>query len=195
MAYCCECGNQLRENAKFCNVCGASQMQTPAANMTSQTESAPQQVSAIQTDNVSAGVPASQPAVPVRKWKAIVSFVTGLVSILSPCLCCIHPLAMGIVGLICGIVALVFAILSRKDTGGHFSGMAIAGLILSIFGIFISLVVVTFAVIFMIAEPYMPDFDNYWDTYYWIYDTFGEEAASFYERIMDTTSAGDHTRI
>ncbi len=192
MAYCSKCGNKLKQDARFCEVCGTPQT---AVETVMQTEPSVQADATVQREFPVTPAPAPQPAKPVRKWKAIVSFVTGLISVLSPCLCCIHPLAMGIVGLVCGIVALVFAILSRKDTGRHFCGFAIAGLILAIFGIFISLVVVTFAVVFMIAEPYLPDFDNYWDTYYWIYDTFGEEAASWYERIMGESSAGHHTRI
>lgn len=181
MAFCSECGNQLRENAKFCSVCGTPQTDVIPVLKGEST--------AGQNEVTRATV------IPVRKWKANVSFVTGLVSVLSPCLCCIHPLVMGIIGLVCGIVSVVFAILSRKDTGGHFCGMAIAGLILAIFGIFISLVVVTFAIVFMVAEPYLPDFDNYWDTYYWIYDTFGKDAADLYEKIMDTEIAGNHTRL
>ena len=192
MAYCSKCGNKLKQEARFCEVCGTPQM---VMETVTQTEPSVQAGAAAQTEVHVMPAPVAQPVKPVRKWKAVVSFVTGLISVLSPCLCCINPLIMGIIGLVCGIVALVFAILSRKDTGRHFCGFAIAGLILAIFGIFISLVVVTFAVVFMIAEPYLPDFDNYWDTYYWIYDTFGEEAASWYERIMGETSAGDYTRI
>ena len=173
MAYCSECGVELREHAKFCDVCG-----TPRVVRT-ETMSVRKEVPA--EENIPA--PAEEPTSPC-KWKAIVSFVTGLVSVLAPCLCCIAPLVMGFFGVVCGVTALVFAFLSRKDTGGHFCGMSIAGLILSIFGIFISLVVVVFAVVFLIAEPYMPDFDDYWSTYYWIKDTFGDDAASAYERIM-----------
>lgn len=162
MAYCSNCGIQVDERAKFCSACGTA-LNFPHG---------------IQEDAK------EQPPVSARKWQAIVSFVLGLVSVLSPCLCCIAPLAMGIVGLLAGITALVFAILSRRDTGGHFCGFAIAGVILSIFGIFISLVVTTFAILYLVALPFLPDFDNYWETYRWIYENFGEEAAKWYESIM-----------
>lgn len=180
MAYCSNCGIQVDEHAKFCAVCGTPLKFSPDVQ---------EEKSKEYTQEVTTVVPVSgeQPLVPARKWKAIVSFVLGLVSVLSPCLCCIAPLAMGIVGLLAGITALVFAILSRKDTGRHFCGLAIAGLILSIFGIFISLVVTTFAILYLIALPFLPDFDNYWETYRWIYENFGEEAAKWYESIMSAT--------
>lgn len=173
MAYCSECGNELREQAKFCDVCG-----TPRVERTTFTQ--PQKETSVEDNTPVMRATTTSP----HKWKAIVSLVAGLVSVLAPCLCCIDSLVMGILGFICGVTALVFAFLSRKDTDGHFCGMSIAGLILSIFGIFISLVVVIFTVVFMIAEPYMPDFDDYWQTYYWIKDTFGDDVASAYERIM-----------
>lgn len=205
MAYCSECGVELREHAKFCDVCGTPRVVRTETMSVRKEVPAEENIPAPAEDNTPApaeantpapaedniptpaeanvSTPAEEPTSPC-KWKAIVSFVTGLVSVLAPCLCCIAPLVMGFIGLVCGVTALVFAFLSRKDTGGHFCGMSIAGLILSIFGIFISLVVVVFAVVFLIAEPYMPDFDDYWSTYYWIKDTFGDDAASAYERIM-----------
>ena len=67
---------------------------------------------------------------------SIVSLVTGILSII--CCCGIW------VSLPLGIVAIVFAAVSRK-TLGYFDGMAIAGLILGIFGTVIGIMVIAFS--------------------------------------------------
>lgn len=51
------------------------------------------------------------------------------------------------VGLIFGIISIILAILSKKASNGRLSGMALAGLICSIFGIVISIVFWVFAII------------------------------------------------
>ena len=73
-----------------------------------------------------------------KKAFAIVALVLGIVS-------CVIPwwgLAYGIIALICAIVGLVMAILAQKSFKaiGQKSGMATAGLILSIIGIVLSII-------------------------------------------------------
>ena len=63
---------------------------------------------------------------------SIVSLVTGILSILC---CC-----FAFVGLPLGIIAIVFSAVSRKKLG-YFDGMAVAGLVLGIFGTVIGAVV------------------------------------------------------
>lgn len=67
-----------------------------------------------------------QPANP-NNGMAIGSLVCGIVGIL--CCCCCG------VGAIVGIVAIVLAILSKKQNGGKLSGLALAGLICGIVAI------------------------------------------------------------
>lgn len=183
MAYCNHCGNQLDENAKFCSSCGAANEMTVSneeVNVVSETPvsdtvSIPTEPVTVVSSNTVAA------ARPERKGKAIVSLIFGLIGLLSPCLCCcISPLAMGLIGLLASVVAILFAVFSKKDTGGRMCGMAIAGLILAIFGILISLIVISFAVIFLIAEPFLPDFNNYYEVEQWLYENMGEDAAEWF---------------
>ncbi len=60
------------------------------------------------------------------KGMAIASLVLGIVALAIGWCCCI--------GLICGILAIVFSCISKKRDG-RFSGMALAGLILGCAGI------------------------------------------------------------
>lgn len=63
-----------------------------------------------------------------RVW-SVSSLVIGILSVL--CCCFDWP------GLIFGVLAIVFSIISRKNLG-YFDGLAIAGLILGIFGLVFS---------------------------------------------------------
>lgn len=62
---------------------------------------------------------------------AIASLVLGILSI--PLGCCYG------LGLILAIISIVFAFVSRKQSGGKFTGMAIAGIICSVLGIICSI--------------------------------------------------------
>jgi FtsH-binding integral membrane protein len=64
---------------------------------------------------------------------SIVSLVTGILSVLC---CCFYWVSLPL-----GIIAIVFAAISRYKLG-YFDGMAIAGLILGIFGTVIGTVVI-----------------------------------------------------
>ena len=71
------------------------------------------------------------------KGYAIASLALGIASLVCVCCCCG---ALFFVGIPAGILAIVFAVLSRRDQGGKFSGMAIAGLILGIIGLILCLI-------------------------------------------------------
>ena len=90
-----------------------------------------------------------EPAGKKKNTYALASLILGIVSVASCCLCCcISYFALGVM-LICGVLAIVFAILSKKESEDKkFSGKALAGLILGIVGV---VLVVLFAIV-MIAS-------------------------------------------
>lgn len=88
--------------------------------------------------------PVNQP--PESNGLAIASFVLGLISTVSICICYIS-IPLGITGLILGIVA-------KKRSEGN--GMRTAGIVLSILGIVISI-----AYIFLIVIIIATDDTNY----------------------------------
>lgn len=63
---------------------------------------------------------------------AIASLIMGIISFLVGC--CVVP------GIILGIISIILAIVSRKDTNGKLSVMAIIGIICSVIGILGSIV-------------------------------------------------------
>lgn len=69
-----------------------------------------------------------QPAEKKTSVKAILSLVFGILALLT---CCYY----GVPGIILGIVGVVLANLSKKDTDGKRSGLALAGMICSIIAI------------------------------------------------------------
>ena len=75
---------------------------------------------------------------------AIASMVLGIFSIL--CCCSIY------IGLITGILAVTFAIISRVRMG-YFDGMAIAGLVLGIIGLVFTISIIVVDALF--AEQYL----------------------------------------
>lgn len=60
--------------------------------------------------------------------KAIASLVLGIFSMVT---CCCY----GVPALIFGVIAIVLAVLSKKDNMGQMPGMAVAGMIMGIIGI------------------------------------------------------------
>jgi hypothetical protein len=82
-----------------------------------------------------------------RIW-SVGSLVIGIMSVL--CCCLEWP------GLIFGVLAIVFAILSRKNLG-YFDGLAIAGVILGIFGTVFS--------VFMIIGGYVLETSEFYNEF------------------------------
>lgn len=71
---------------------------------------------------------------------SIASLSLGIAAIVVCCCCC----CLFFLGGICGILAIVFACLAKRDNGGKMSGMAVAGLILGILGIILFVVMMIF---------------------------------------------------
>ena len=84
---------------------------------------------------------------------SVASLVVGILSVVC---CC-----FGWSGLVLGALAIVFAILSRRDLG-YFDGLSIAGLVLGIFGaIFgIAMIVSTFLIPEEFWEEYKKQLDD-----------------------------------
>lgn len=86
---------------------------------------------------------------------AIASMILGIFSIL----CCCFTY----IGLIIGVLSIVFAVVSRVRMG-YFDGMAIAGLVLGIIGVVFSAAIIVVDTVF--AEQYLEWFEaNYPDIY------------------------------
>lgn len=85
-----------------------------------------------------------------RGW-SVVSLVVGIISVLCCCL--------GWAGLVFGAVAVIASIISRRSLG-YFDGLAIAGLVLGIFGI-------VFGGAILITSYTQADFWNeFWEEYF-----------------------------
>ncbi len=69
---------------------------------------------------------------------AIASLVFGIVSILSCCCCCASVFGLILMG-ISAVLAIVFAFVSKKHSGGKMDAKAIAGLVLGIVAILVLL--------------------------------------------------------
>lgn len=85
------------------------------------------------------------------KAKSRLSMILGIISVASVCLCCCFPVA-----LVLGIISLVSAFKSKKlSPTGKLDGMAVAGIICSIFGIVFSFFVLVY--IGFVAFAYLLD--------------------------------------
>ena len=70
-----------------------------------------------------------------RVW-SVVSLICSIISLL----CCCFP----VMGIVLGILAIIFAVVSRSSIG-YFDGLAIAGLIVGIFGLVFSVAIFVIA--------------------------------------------------
>ena len=82
---------------------------------------------------------------------SLASMISGIFSVIC---CC-----TGYAGIIFGVLAIVFAIISRKNLG-YFDGMAIAGLVLGIIGFVLglALIISTYTVDEDMLEKYLNDY-------------------------------------
>ena len=71
------------------------------------------------------------------KGYSIASLSLGIAAIFVCCCCC----CLFFLGGLCGVLAIIFAILARRDNGGKMPGMALAGLIIGIIGILLFIIV------------------------------------------------------
>lgn len=115
---------------------------------------------------------------------ALASMITGLLALIT---CCCSPL----IQFPLAVVSIVLMILSKR--GKPFSGYAIAGLIMSIFAILLSILMTI--MIGLVRSPQYQDFlnspefqdifDEYESLYESVYGGEGEDLDSIYESIYD----------
>lgn len=87
---------------------------------------------------------------------SVASLVVGIISVV----CCCFGWTF-----IMGILAIVFAVISRKNLG-YFDGLSIAGLILGIFGVVFGVAIVI-ANYCLVTDPNMDSFlEEFWKEYY-----------------------------
>lgn len=98
-----------------------------------------------------------------KRGKAIAALILGIASVVF-CCCCNY------VGVICGIIGIVLACLSKKDNG-KFSGMAMTGLIFSIVGTIGSFIMVIIGIVGVFGKGGFSD--SYRDYINNIYDELG----------------------
>lgn len=182
MRICTNCNASNPDDSVFCSVCGtgfaAQQAQPfpPQAYPPAQDSAAPNQgytsspgyVSPPQQPQQFAQQPYSPPPAPVyggnvpakpfkpgdpsKNWMGILAMILGILSIL---ICCLWYLS-----LIFGLGGLIFGIIGRKSQQ---KGMATAGMVTGIIGLFISLIVIIFIVFAVAALPNWLDdiYDQY----------------------------------
>ncbi|MBO4637842.1 MAG: zinc ribbon domain-containing protein [Clostridiales bacterium] len=120
--FCSGCGAQVGDDQKFCKICGAP-LKVQAAPIVQQPVPQPAQ-------------PVSQvPASPVKVSKgfAIAGFILGIDTV---AFCFI--IFANILSIFTGLPGLIFSILGLVKKNGKLKPMALIGLILSVFGLFVS---------------------------------------------------------
>ena len=88
---------------------------------------------------------------------AIASLALGIASICTSFLCCCFWLFIIFAG-ICGVLAIIFALVARHEENGKMPNMAIAGLVLGIVGIVLCLLIVVLVVMVQINVELIQDF-------------------------------------
>ncbi len=92
----------------------------------------------------------AQPGENRSKTKEILSLVFGILAILISCCCTYLGIGLGIAG-------IVMAVLAKNDNNGKMPGMALGGMICSIFAIVICVV----CIILVLTGAVTVDFTNY----------------------------------
>lgn len=82
---------------------------------------------------------------------SVAAMVSGIISVIC---CC-----TGYAGVIFGVAAIIFAIISRKNLG-YFDGMAVAGLVLGIIGFVlgIALIIATYTIDEQFLKEYLEEY-------------------------------------
>ena len=129
---------------------------------------------------------------PKRKGNgfAIAALVLGIVSVVvSCCCCCLYYLS-----LVLSIVAIVMAVLAKRENGGKMPGKATAGLILAIIGLVLFLMMVCVEIAFaqgLLDEAFYDatgmTMEEYMDLFYGeLYgDTYGDTYGDYYETVLE----------
>jgi len=169
MAKCTSCGSELKPGARFCENCGATVPQAPVnpapqpqmayQNPSYGAQQAPQQApqpAPEQTGNVppvDQNMGAQQtynytpvaPIVPIQQQKttngmAIAALIMGILSIVSLLCCCYFAIFGQIIGLITGVLGIIFGVVSKKNNGGKVPGMGVAGIVMGAIGALLNIV-------------------------------------------------------
>lgn len=189
MAYCNNCGRELAEGDSFCAFCGQSQQDASAENTDNNTNNIAAAGIPQPEFNPFPTAPATGSAIPVqspKKTKAKLALVFGIFGFITPCICaCASTFVSSGIGLILSILAIIFACVSRKDTGNRFSGLAATGLVFGILGILMSLVMLVIGILLWLSAPYLLDILKSVDIDKILYDTLDEETAKTLSGILD----------
>lgn len=121
--YCNSCGSEIKEGQAFCSNCGAPAPQPSVQQVQpAYQQPAPQAPSAVPTAPVKAS-----------KGFAITGFIFGI-STVEFC----FIIFINIVSIFTGLAGIIFSILALTRKNGKLKGLAVFGLILSAFGLFVA---------------------------------------------------------
>lgn len=104
------------------------------------------------------GFEAVPPAPESRAYKGfgIASLVLGILSVCTCCCCC----GIFFLPLICGILAIVFAVISMKKAPDRkMPGIAVAGIVLGAVGILLSLLLFAFSLVMFTSEDFWVEYE------------------------------------
>lgn len=91
-----------------------------------------------------------------HKGFSIASLVLGILSVCTCCCCC----GIFFLPLICGILAIVFAVISmKKAPDKKMPGIAIAGIILGAIGILLSILLFAFSLVMFTSEDFWIEYE------------------------------------
>ena len=140
--YCPNCGAQAAETDTFCRECGLPLGDVRELVKKNETPPAYQQMPEYQP-YLSSGAETRSPSSSNGDGNmAIVSLVLGILSVLLSC-SCLPPF-------ICGVLAIIFGGIARKK--GARRGMALAGILLGVFGILLCLLTIGFFILVRLSE-------------------------------------------
>lgn len=128
--YCSSCGSLIKDGQSFCPNCG-----TPVTQPVQPVQSVPPVQTAPQPVVQPVPQPAAVPEVPVKKSRglAIAGFILGISAV---AFCFI--IFVNLVSIFEGLAGAILSILGLVKKNGKLKAMAVIGLILSVFALFVS---------------------------------------------------------
>ena len=135
--FCVKCGKELEDGTKVCPECGTVLDSYASGDSTGDSYNytySDQGQNGSQYSYNGGQEPYQQPAKGNGNGFAIAGFVLSLVSILA---CCLYYVAIP-----CAVLAIIFSVLGRKSA---YRGLAIAGIVIGIVGLAITLMLLAFA--------------------------------------------------
>lgn len=147
---CLICGKENEQDAKYCVDCGALLSQP-------------------NYDQYGGNTVQEKPYNP-RVIYAKPAMILGIVSLASGVICCLGPLSI-VVSIVCGLLALIFGILSIKTDK---QGQAVTGIVCGIIGLILGVLLVASIIIFQSAEFQQYLYDNYPELWQAIQDAMNQ---------------------